>query len=171
MFNAIAVRFGYDESNSTALLIFVPKLKKLKFSNGKDALYSLTEFLYQKFSNEYMKPVHLNPNCNVDYKNGNYCPRCGMKLIPDELDISVWDEFLRDLMQSNMGSSVLNSYCTGYDEWTPFCNLPNSKNTLYINKCGVEIITMALSYIHPKLNINIQDYLIHKDYFDELVNR
>jgi len=172
LINAIAIRFGYVETNSTALLVFAPQLKKLKFTSGKDALYSFTEFLYQKFlANEYVKPVHSKPCCKANANVGNYCSTCGMKFESNAFDKYAWDGFLWNLMQSNSDSYGQDAYCAGNDEWTPYCNLPNPKTTLYIIECGMEIITMALSYIHPELKIDLQDHLIYTDYFNELLKR
>jgi hypothetical protein len=147
---AIALRFGYVESNRLDWFVFQAKVPCL---TKKDAIHSLTEYLFRKFD-----PVSNRPHkkCCVATakkdKDAEFCSKCG-KGLKRYFPVEEWMEWLDTLSRG-----VIDDYGYGDEPENPNVWDPSQfgfgipdKEMLVVNEEAAEILTIALFEIHPEL--------------------
>lgn len=173
---AIALKFGYVESNNTSWLVYLSEgLYRYKTpSSNKEALHSLAEYLYQKFicddkyridlHNKYQS--HMAKCCRItwsdEWHRGNYempqlknCPTCNASysLADPKFDEDRWIEFLIGISISDCDrygehDGVDNPF--GWDPWSFDFSL-DKKDIIVIPERAECFLLMALKEIHPEL--------------------
>ncbi|CAB4196749.1 hypothetical protein UFOVP1290_269 [uncultured Caudovirales phage] len=196
-YKSVSLSFGYVESNTTAVLIYTAT-KKIP-SSRSEALESLTEHLYKKYlcdkkdNDDYVHTykTHMAKCCQKAWKNSNRdlntCPKCGANYnaeIVSEFDISDWQNYLRDLMNSDCDSYGYHYECSDFEDeygWSPWQHNFNhqSDEMVIVAEKAEDILTIALAKIHPELksaaindedgffdldNDNVCGSYIYKDY-------
>jgi len=171
-YKAIALTFGYVESATSAVLIFTPEHA---FETRKEALHSLAEYLYTKYSFEIKEHVdHINryktymaPCCRKawDKRDQNNppekCPRCGASYSVEaesQFSIDDWYNYLDNIFHStanSYGDSEVDCDCN----WNPwdFDFSITKDEMIIINKDGEVVLLKALMNIHPELLEDIND--------------
>lgn len=168
-YKSIALSFGYVESNTTAWLIYTAE-RKLP-SSRKEALESLTEHLWKKYSCEKnqrgyrddMYKTHMGRCCQKAWKNSARdlikCPNCGADYnapLINEFDIIDWKDYLYRIMSSDCDSYGYHYDCGDFEDeygWSPWrFNFSTSPDEMVIiNESAEEILTMILARLHPEL--------------------
>jgi hypothetical protein len=166
-YKSIALSFGYIESKNAAWLIYTAE-RKLPLSR-KEALESLTEHLWKKYSFEknqkehynHIYKTHMAKCCQKYWKNSHHdlikCPNCGADYNAqplNEFDIIDWKDSLYRIMNSNC-DSYGHYYGDFGDEygWSPWSfNFSTSPDEMIIiNESAEEVLTMILARLHPEL--------------------
>ena len=156
----IALSFGHDEDLVAGCLIYRP-------TNGfpekrKEALYSLTEFLYKKYLAD--NPTEIIKECCKKYiGKENYCPKCGKlltspKKCQDILDD--WKSYVRDLIIKTCDSYGADYEVENPNCWTLWSNgfTLNEKEYIQITEDADKILSIILCKMHPEIfKIKLKD--------------
>jgi hypothetical protein len=178
---AIALSFGYAEDGATSWLIFEGVDNH---ASRKDALLSLTEYLYQKFKEEkgdlenYLDRYRSNmAQCcqkawrkRDDENPPERCPDCEALYTPKKktnaFSTVEWFAFLEDIRNSTCDSY---GYYDGDENWSPwgFSFDIDRTQMLVIYQWAQEILTIALAEIHPELAEDDDDCRWERNWFDK----
>jgi hypothetical protein len=174
-YKGVALSFGYVESNTTSWLIFTIESGECPTSR-KEALHTLTEYLYNKykaekddnakFSDNYKS--HMAKCCRDAWSKRNYqnpptnCPRCNASYdVPCDRTFSVedWEDWLKRLQSSDCDSYGDHDYIECKYDWTPWrtrFDIPQHQMVIVCENAE-HILTMALAEIHPELGEEVED--------------
>lgn len=172
----IALTFGYVESSTTSWLIYSTE-DKHSIPTRKEALHSLTAYLYDKFQKESETTRHTHNTYKThmaqccykawlrrlrDVADPTNCPTCGASyLVKEEESFSLddWHEYLNRLHSSDADSYGEHDWPDNPERWTPWgytFDAPSSE-VLLVQEHAAEILTMALAEIHPELKDHLVD--------------
>lgn len=172
---AIALCFGYVESNTTSHLVYQADHKWP--SSRKEALHSLVNYLYNKFvyeNEDYRKSkMHMADCCRKgwwarDRENPpTNCPTCNADYnVPFQFSEEEWINYLYDLHRSNCDSygdhdDIDNPY--DWQPWRFYFDVPQHE-MLIISENAEHILTHALYEIRPELKDKSKSELLYKSY-------
>lgn len=170
-YKAIALAFGYVESNTTAWLIYRAEYKTP--TSRKEALYSFVEYLWSKFSGENddhaESRLYKKERCCIDfwYKNKyptaenkdtfqkpTVCGTCGKEYdFTWKFSDDKWEDFLRGIMSSDADSygdhdEAENPY--GWSPWMYRFDVPQHEMVIVGENAEV-ILSQVLFELHPEL--------------------
>ena len=185
MIKAIALSFGYVESNSTSWLIY--EASRRYPTTRKEAILSLAEYLYQKFQ---MQLDERARNCDADKDHmakccqrawqqrdranpPTNCPKCSadFSVKPDSFDSEDdWIEFLREVERSNCDSYGDHDDVPNPDGWTPWLIDFNylQHEMVIVGENAEQMLTMAVRENHPELwpdsDLSVEDNYLGTDW-------
>ena len=170
MIKAVALRFGYVESNSLSWLVFQAEDKPCK--TKKQAFLSLAEFLYQKFCKWNISDVKgcctKSKQNLMGYADINFCPQCGTSLSGIEFDYTNWSNFLEDIRTSSIDSfrysdDTENEH--GWDASLYAFEVP-AKQMVIVQENATEMLSYAVAELHPESEKEIHRE-INECFFDD----
>ena len=155
MIKAIALRFGYVESNTLSWFVFQTEYD---IESRKEAFHSLAEFLYQRYLEDH--PHKVKPCCKKSLAKdpeSQFCPKCGHSLIQSVFDYWEWTQ---DLEKFRNGTIDGSGYMDGTDnphEWDPTAfgfGVPEDE-MIIVDEQGAEMLAYAVAELHPELKEDI----------------
>lgn len=191
-YRAIALAFGYVESNTTAWLIY--RAEHPGFSTRRAALQSLVTYLWNKFSmeknesHEFNLGYHYGDKCcqrfwlDTKYVNHErrevdptHCGTCGSKYKKTwTFDEENWQEYLRDLITSDCDSYGDHDDVENPGAWSPWMysfDIPQHQ-MIPIVENAEGILTDVLYDLHPELRPenDYVDSFPHVSDYDKLMD-
>jgi hypothetical protein len=154
MIQAIALRFGYVESNVLSWFVFQPEIA---FKTKKEAFHSLAEFLYQRYLGDHPSKIRTCCKKSAEDPENEFCPKCGRSLDESAFDYYQWCE---DLERFRVGTIDGSGYMGDDDNpagWDPSnfgFGIPN-KNMIIVHENGIEMLGYAVAELHPELKEKI----------------
>lgn len=164
MIKAVALTFGYVESNTLSWLVFESEYNTPK--TKKQALLSLAEFLYQKF----MGRRRTQPDCAVcntslaDNPSAKYCSECGMRLRSVGFYYYEWLDFLEGVRTSDIDGFHYSDDTDnphGWDASLFAFGLPDKK-MLIVQEHAAEMLSLAVAELHPEVKLEVDKWLIEE---------
>jgi hypothetical protein len=174
MIQAIALRFGYVESNALSWLVFQAEFENdLDLQSKKQAFHSLANFLYQKFmDNRGIKPSKTccQKSLKADSEN-EYCSKCGERVRSFGFNYFDWIDFLDGVLHGCIDSF---GYCDGADNpngWDPslYCFGVPEEDMIIVHENGAEMLSFAVAELHPELK-EVIDNEINDCFVDDYQN-
>lgn len=150
---AIALRFGYVESNTLAWLTFQAQYAPYPTSR-KEALQSLAEYLFQKFNPPVEGP--RRKCCQASLKkdpDGKFCSKCGLS-IKKCFYVQAWYDYVSGLQSSDIdGYGFCSEEGNSPHGWDPsaFAFGIADQQILLVHERADEILLLALLDLHPEL--------------------
>lgn len=171
MIRAIALRFGYVESNTLSWFVFQTEYD---IETKKEAFHSLAEFLYQRYLGDH--PSKMKACCKkslaADPEN-EFCSKCGRSLTGWVFDFNQWKQDLEDFRNDTIdGSGYMDDTDNPY-EWDPTAygfGVPESE-MIIVGEQGAEMLAYAIGELHPELKEDIHSEInsIFYKYYEEIV--
>jgi hypothetical protein len=164
MIRAIAMRFGYVESNTLSWLVFQAEVA---FNSKKEAFHSLAEFVYQRYLESNHPPEECCKEAAKDPAN-NYCSVCGIDLSSWSFDYLDWEDDLEGYRVGTIDGSYYTLYPDNPAGWDPanFVFTIPRKNMMFIHENGAQMLGFAIAELHHELKDNIHSR-INKCFYDD----
>lgn len=165
---AIAFCCGYAESNKISWVVFNSRITPDEF-NERQAIESLTEYLYQSYLDEYEMYGRKIKNCCTKYKNegDSFCGKCGYNLKNKDFNPDVWKESIIKLHEMECVSYM--DEANNPDLWEPWgfeFNIPTNQ-MLVISHQAENVFLKVLVKLHPELGNDIDEYEYRLFDFDQ----
>jgi hypothetical protein len=155
MIRAIALRFGYVESNTLSWFVFQTEYE---IETKKEAFHSLAEFLYQRYLGDHPSKIRACCKKSAEDPENEFCPKCGRSLDESAFDYYQWCE---DLERFRVGTIDGSGYMDGTDnphEWDPAefgFGIPE-ENMIIVGEQGAQMLAYAVAELHPELKEDIE---------------
>ena len=165
MIQAIALRFGYVESNTLSWFVFQPEVS---FNTKKEAFHSLAEFLYQRYLEAKIKPSKKCCKENAKDPTQRFCSTCGLELSLLNFYYQEWIDDLEEYRIGTIDDSGYALYPDNPDGWDPanyVFNIPR-KNMMFIHENGAQMLSYAVAELHPELKEDIDSEINSHFYQD-----
>lgn len=154
MIHAIALRFGYVESNALSWLVFQAEFVAPK--TRKEALLSLAEFLYKKFMGTRSYQSVMTKKCckkSLDADSDNeFCSKCGDPIKDPGFDFDRWVNFLEGIRTTTIDGFGYSDDTENPYGWDPSLfafGIPD-KNMIIVAENAAEMLSFAVAELHPE---------------------